>query len=85
MKHLIILGDGMADEPFEKLGGKTPMELAYKPNMDALAKNAIVGILATIPAKIIIDIPFPIPLSVISSPSHIRNAVPAVNDTVIVI
>ena len=37
------------------------------------------GILEDIPMKIIMDIPFPIPFSVISSPNHIRNAVPAVN------
>ncbi|MNP17709.1 hypothetical protein D3C76_1101480 [compost metagenome] len=35
--------------------------------------------MATIPAKIRIEIPFPIPFSVICSPNHIRKAVPAVN------
>ena len=49
MKYLVLLCDGMADEPFEKLNGKTPMELAHKPNMDALAKNAIVGISKNVP------------------------------------
>ena len=31
MKHIIILGDGMADEPIEALGGKTPMQYAKTP------------------------------------------------------
>ena len=43
------------------------------------------GPLVTIPAKIITEIPFPIPFSVICSPIHIRNAVPAVKESVIVI
>ena len=28
MKYVIVLGDGMADEPIEELGGKTPLEYA---------------------------------------------------------
>ena len=40
MKYLVLLCDGMADYKFEQLGGKTPMELANKPNMDFLAKTA---------------------------------------------
>ena len=43
MKYLVVLCDGMADEPIEALGGKTPMEAASKPTMDALAKKALVG------------------------------------------
>ncbi len=38
MKHIIILGDGMADEPIEALGGKTPMQYAKTPYMDKLAE-----------------------------------------------
>lgn len=38
MKYLVVLCDGMADTPNAALGGKTPMECAHKPNMDALAK-----------------------------------------------
>ena len=34
MKSIIILGDGMADEPIEALGGKTPMQYADTPYMD---------------------------------------------------
>ena len=39
MKYIIVLGDGMADEPIEKLSGKTPLEAADKPTMDRLAKK----------------------------------------------
>lgn len=49
MKYLVLLCDGMADEPTEQLGGKTPMEVAYKPNMDALAKKSLVGISKNVP------------------------------------
>lgn len=48
MKYLVLLCDGMADYPFEKLGGKTPMELADKPNMDKLAKTALIGTAKTV-------------------------------------
>ena len=37
MKYIIILGDGMADEPIAMLGGKTPLEYANTPMMDELA------------------------------------------------
>lgn len=50
MKYLVVLCDGMADTPNAALGGKTPMECAHKPNMDALAKNAEVGICRTVAA-----------------------------------
>lgn len=43
-----MLCDGMADEPYEKLGGKTPMMLAKKPNMDALASKGEVGLVKTV-------------------------------------
>ena len=39
MKYIIVLGDGMADEPIEKLLGKTPLEAADKPTMDRLAEK----------------------------------------------
>lgn len=38
MKYVIVLGDGMADEPIEAAGGKTPLQLADKPVMDEMAK-----------------------------------------------
>lgn len=48
MKYLVLLCDGMADYPFQNLGGKTPMELADKPNMDKLAKTALIGTAKTV-------------------------------------
>ncbi len=48
MKYLVVLCDGMADTPSEYLGGATPMEKAYKPNMDALAKISEVGLCKTV-------------------------------------
>ena len=49
MKHIIILGDGMADEPIPELGDKTPMEVANTPTMDWLASHGRVGRLKTVP------------------------------------
>ena len=49
MKYLIILGDGMADEPMENYGGKTPLQMANKPHIDWLAKNGQSGQLITVP------------------------------------
>lgn len=49
MKHLIILGDGMADHPVERLGGKTLLQYASKPYMDMLAREGRTGRLVTIP------------------------------------
>ncbi len=48
MKYLVMLCDGMADEPVEKLNGKTPMMVANKPNMDALAKVGEIGLVKTV-------------------------------------
>ena len=48
MKYLVVLCDGMADTPNAALNGKTPMELAHKPNMDRLAKAATVGLCKTV-------------------------------------
>ncbi len=50
MKYLVVLCDGMADTPNAALNGKTPMECAAKPNMDALAKDAEVGMCRTVAA-----------------------------------
>ena len=49
MKYIVILGDGMADYPIEALGNKTILESAYKPNIDALAKKGILGMVKTVP------------------------------------
>ena len=43
MKYLVLLCDGMADTPVAELGGKTPMEVAHKENMDTLVQESIVG------------------------------------------
>ena len=49
MKYIIILGDGMADEPIESLGNKTPLQVAETPYMDFLARKGNTGLLDTIP------------------------------------
>ena len=49
MKYIIVLGDGMADEPLEILNGKTPLEVANKPAMDALAKKSEIGLAYMVP------------------------------------
>ncbi|MDR0230919.1 MAG: cofactor-independent phosphoglycerate mutase [Dysgonamonadaceae bacterium] len=50
MKYIIILGDGIADEPIESLGNKTPLQVADIPNIDKLASLGNLGLLQTIPA-----------------------------------
>ena len=49
MKYVILLGDGMADYPLEKLGGKTPLECAFTPFMDQIAAEGTIGLVDTIP------------------------------------
>ncbi len=49
MKYLIILGDGMADEPISSLDGKTPLQYAQTPSIDRLAQMGRCGMLDTIP------------------------------------
>jgi 2,3-bisphosphoglycerate-independent phosphoglycerate mutase len=49
MKYIVLLGDGMADEPIEELGGLTPLEYARTPRMDALAAAGEIGRVETIP------------------------------------
>ncbi len=48
MKYLVVLCDGMADTPNAALNNKTPMQLAHKPNIDALAKKAEIGMCKTV-------------------------------------
>jgi len=48
-KTIIAVGDGMADEPLEELGGKTPLEAARTPCMDALARLGRLGLVRTVP------------------------------------
>lgn len=49
MKYIIVLGDGMADEPIAELGNKTPIEYANTPTMDRLSNQGEVGLVHTIP------------------------------------
>lgn len=49
MKYIVVLGDGMADEPIEELGGKTPLEYADTPTMDKYSKMSEIGMVHTIP------------------------------------
>lgn len=50
MKYIVILGDGMSDEPVAALGGKTPLEYANTPAMDALASKGEMGMVQNVPA-----------------------------------
>jgi 2,3-bisphosphoglycerate-independent phosphoglycerate mutase len=50
MKYAVIVGDGMGDRPVPALGGSTPLAVARKPNMDALAREARLGLVTTCPA-----------------------------------
>lgn len=49
MKYVILVGDGMADRPMEALQGRTPLEVAATPNLDALASRGKIGTAVTIP------------------------------------
>ena len=49
MKYVVVLCDGMADNPVEELKGKTPMMIAEKPNMDYFARLGEVGLVKTVP------------------------------------
>lgn len=50
MKYIVVLGDGMSDEPVAALGGKTPLEYANTPTMDALASMGEMGMVQNVPA-----------------------------------
>lgn len=49
MKYIVVLGDGMADEPIEALQNQTPLEYADTPMMDELAAKSEIGLVHTIP------------------------------------
>lgn len=51
MKYVVVLADGMADLPIDELGGKTPLEFAATPCMDALASGGIMGMAKTVPGS----------------------------------
>ena len=50
MKYIVVLGDGMADEPLEALGGKTPLEYAQTSCMDSLASMGHMGLVQNVPS-----------------------------------
>lgn len=52
MKYILIIGDGMADNPVPELQGKTPLEVAHKPFLDELAKNSLLGHARTVPPSL---------------------------------
>ena len=49
MKYIIVLGDGMADEPIQTIKNKTPLEYAHTPALDKLSKSSEIGMVHTIP------------------------------------
>ncbi|MCP4606977.1 MAG: cofactor-independent phosphoglycerate mutase [Proteobacteria bacterium] len=49
MKSIVIIGDGMSDYPIERLGGRTPLQAANKPNIDRIALEGRTGLFSTIP------------------------------------
>ncbi len=49
MKYIVLVGDGMADKPLRELGGKTPLQKAFTPNMDRIAAEGTPGKVRTIP------------------------------------
>lgn len=49
MKYLVLIPDGMADYPIAELSNKTPMEAAFKPTMNKLAKSAYYGLVQNVP------------------------------------
>lgn len=53
MKYILIIGDGMADNPVPELDGKTPLEAADKPHIDALCKKSLLGSVRNVPENLI--------------------------------
>jgi 2,3-bisphosphoglycerate-independent phosphoglycerate mutase len=52
MKYILVVGDGMADYPVPELGNKTPLQAAYKPNMDLIAAKGQSGLIKTVPDEL---------------------------------
>jgi 2,3-bisphosphoglycerate-independent phosphoglycerate mutase len=50
-KYLVIVGDGMGDEPNVQLGGKTPLEAARTPHMDRIAAHGLLGLTETVTSR----------------------------------
>lgn len=53
MKYLVLIPDGMADEPIPSLNEKTPMQAAKKPTMDCLAAHSVVGTVSNVPVGMV--------------------------------
>lgn len=53
MKYFVLIPDGMADRPIPQLDGKTPMEAACKPHMDALAEVSVGGTVLNVPPDMV--------------------------------
>src|SRR3954447_16193819 len=51
MKHAIVIPDGAADEPQPSLGGKTPLQAAYTPEMDRIAREGLLGRSRNVPGR----------------------------------
>lgn len=51
MKYLLIIGDGMADNPVPELGNKTPLEVVNKPTIDDLARKGLLGSVVNCPKE----------------------------------
>lgn len=49
MKYILIIGDGMADNPVAALKGRTPLEAAYKPTIDTLCQKSLLGSVSNVP------------------------------------
>lgn len=49
MKYVVVLGDGMADEPLQELGGRTPLSYADTPALDKISKKSEIGMVKTVP------------------------------------
>ncbi|MDO5826363.1 MAG: phosphoglycerate mutase, partial [Methanosphaera sp.] len=49
MKYVIVIADGMADEPIDEIDGQTPVMVAKTPNMDFIAKNGYTGYAKNVP------------------------------------
>ena len=49
MKYFVLIPDGMADRPSDRLSGMTPMQVADKPTMDRLASRSLCGTVLNVP------------------------------------
>ena len=53
MKYILLIGDGMADNPVPELDGKTPLEAAPKPFIDSLAAQSLLGTVLNVPTNLV--------------------------------